>query len=77
MPITLKDIKPPVTIEWIRHSDNRGSLTKRATVVEKAGRNLKTDEGDWLWWATITRYGPVEVVENTQDTNTPASGGTT
>lgn len=59
MGLSLKDIKPPVKIEWIDHADNRGSWTKRATVIRKAGRNLETSDGDWLWWTTITRYGPV------------------
>lgn len=66
--LALKDIKPPVTIEYIDHADNRGSWTKRATIVEKAGRNLRTEEGDWLWWATITRHGPVEAIATPSDT---------
>lgn len=63
------EIIPPVTIEWTREADSyRGDLTSRARVVERNGRNLRTEDGDWLWWPTINRYNDVVIVaENAND----------
>jgi len=68
--LALKDIKPPVTIEWTRHRDNRGSLMRRARIIEKRGRNLLVDDSgstDWLWWPTINHYGDVRIVTDAKD----------
>jgi hypothetical protein len=60
----LSELQPPVMIEWTWHRDNRGSLIRRACIVEKSGHNLLTDDGDWLWWPTINHYNDVHVIES-------------
>lgn len=58
----VSELKLPVTIEWVWCRDNRGDLLKRATIVERKGRNLLTEDGDWLWWPTVNRYNEVVVL---------------
>lgn len=61
----LSELQPPATIEWTRYRDNRCEMTGRARIVSKLGRNLKTEQGDYLWWPTINYYGDVRVVSDT------------
>lgn len=54
----------PATIEYSRHQDNRGALVSRVRIIERRGRNLLTDNGNWLWWPTVNHYSDVEVIED-------------
>jgi hypothetical protein len=55
MQTKLKDIKPPVKIEWERTlCRNRGTYKiERAIIISKKGRNLETENGEYLWWPDI------------------------
>lgn len=58
----VSELQLPATVEYIRHLDNRGALMSTVRIVDRKGRNVLTDEGNWLWWPTMNHFGEARVV---------------
>lgn len=56
----LTDIKPGCVIEWTQVIDRYRGYVKdhRHTVVSRQGRNIEVEDGNWLWWPSISEWHP-------------------